>query len=116
MGLSSCRDKTFFFSSPERPDRFWDPTQPPIQWVPGVPSTGGAAEHTSPSIFEVRAIGVVSVRPLMSSCSVQRQLYVTSSVKRIEIMIKDPVYQPGNLRRVAIEGNNLFIQKSIRNK
>jgi hypothetical protein len=23
-----------FFSTPERPDRHWGPTQPPIQWVP----------------------------------------------------------------------------------
>jgi hypothetical protein len=33
----------FYFILQQRPDRFWEPTQPPIKWVRGALSLGGKA-------------------------------------------------------------------------
>ena len=30
----------FFFSLPGHPDKSWGPTEPPVQWIPGVKWTG----------------------------------------------------------------------------
>jgi hypothetical protein len=48
-----------FFSSLPRPDRFWWPTQPRIQWVPrglslGVKRPGHEYDHSPPSGAEVK--------------------------------------------------------------
>jgi hypothetical protein len=47
------------FLSPPRPDRLWEPTQPPIQWVPGalfleVNRPGREADHSLLSSAEVK--------------------------------------------------------------
>jgi hypothetical protein len=43
-----------FVSSPRCPDRFWGPTQPPIQWVPWVKRPGREAVHSPPTSAEVK--------------------------------------------------------------
>jgi hypothetical protein len=65
-----------FVSAAERPDLFWGPTQPAVQWLPGVPSLGREADHSPPTIAEVRTSGAVTLHPITPSCSVQGQLYV----------------------------------------
>jgi hypothetical protein len=45
------------FSSPRRPDAL-GPTQPPIQWVPGVKRQGREADHSPPTSTEVKKMGI----------------------------------------------------------
>jgi hypothetical protein len=58
-----------FFSSPQCPDRLWDP---PIQWVPGalspgVKRLGHEADHSPTSSAEVKNFGAIPSIPHMSS-------------------------------------------------
>jgi len=41
----------FFSSAPLRPDRLCGPTQPPIQWVPGIKRPGREANHSSTCVI-----------------------------------------------------------------
>jgi hypothetical protein len=43
-----------FFSFPYRPDRFWEPTHPPIQSVPGAISPGREDVHSPPTTAEIK--------------------------------------------------------------
>jgi hypothetical protein len=47
---SPRRVKNFFFSM--------SPTQPPIQWVPGVKRPGREADHSSPATAEVKKMWI----------------------------------------------------------
>jgi hypothetical protein len=40
IGVRSPAETKGFFLYPLCPDRLWGPTQPPVQWVPGVLSQG----------------------------------------------------------------------------
>jgi hypothetical protein len=55
-----------FFSTPSM--QALGPTQPPMQWVPGVKRPGHEADHSSPCTAEVKNGG--AIRPLLhtSSC------------------------------------------------
>jgi hypothetical protein len=57
------------FSSPNRPDRLWGATQPPIEWVQGALSPrikrpGREAEHSPPTSAEVKKIWIYTSTPL----------------------------------------------------
>jgi hypothetical protein len=57
-----------FFFSPRRPDRFWGPTQPPIQWVPsalslGVKRQGREADHSSPTSPKIKKMWIYTSTP-----------------------------------------------------
>jgi hypothetical protein len=55
-------------SSPRRPDRLWSSTQPPIQWLPGVPSPGvkrqgSEVDNSPPASAEVKKIWIYTSTP-----------------------------------------------------
>jgi hypothetical protein len=69
QGSIPGRGKIFLFSTASRPAL--GPTQPPIQWVPGVISLGvkqpgHEADYLAPSSAEVKNSGVIPPLPHMS--------------------------------------------------
>jgi hypothetical protein len=64
-GSSPSRGKIFLFSTTSRPAL--GPTQPPIQWVPGVKLQGREADHSPPSSAEVKNGGAIPSLPHMSA-------------------------------------------------
>jgi hypothetical protein len=67
-GTIPSRDKVFLFSTASRADL--GPTQPPIQWTPGALSTGvkwpgREADHSPPSIVEVKDVSATPPLPDM---------------------------------------------------
>jgi hypothetical protein len=59
------------FSTPQRPDRLWGSTHPPIQWVPGdlspeVKRPGSEADHSPPSSAKAKNGGHITSLPHMS--------------------------------------------------
>jgi hypothetical protein len=71
-----------FLSSTPRPDRLMEPTQPPIQWVPGALSLGvnrpgREADHSTPFSAEVKKMhGAIRLLPqyvFMARCLVKHR-------------------------------------------
>jgi hypothetical protein len=56
-GFDSQRGKIFLFCIASRPTL--GPTQPSIQWLPGVKRPGREADHTPPSSVEVKNGGAI---------------------------------------------------------
>jgi hypothetical protein len=54
--------KVFLFSTPFRPAL--GPTQPPIQWVPGIKLKGREADHSPSSRAEVKKGGAIPPPPM----------------------------------------------------
>jgi hypothetical protein len=65
QGLIPGRGEIFFFSVASR--LTLGPTQPPIQWVPGVKLLGRESDHSPPSSAEVKNGGAIYALPNMSS-------------------------------------------------
>jgi hypothetical protein len=63
-GSNPGRSKNFLFTTP-RPTL--GPTQPPIQWVPGLKRQGSEADHSPPSSAEVKSSGAIPLLPHTSS-------------------------------------------------
>jgi hypothetical protein len=68
-GSDTIPGRERLFSSPQRPDRLWDPPpQPPTPWVPGALSQGvkwqgHEADHSTPPIAEVNNCGAIPPLP-----------------------------------------------------
>jgi hypothetical protein len=60
-GYGAGRGKIFHFSTASRPAL--GPTQPPMQWVPGVERQGREADHSPTSGAEMKNSGAVSPFP-----------------------------------------------------
>jgi hypothetical protein len=58
---SPCRGKIFHFSTSSRPNL--GPTQPPIQWVPGVKRPEREADHSPPTSAEVKIMWIYKPTP-----------------------------------------------------
>jgi hypothetical protein len=58
---SPGRVKNFLFSKSSRPAL--EPTQPPIQWVPGALSPGCEADHSPPASVEVKKMWIYTSTP-----------------------------------------------------
>jgi hypothetical protein len=60
-GFSSRQEQEIFFTA-SRPTL--GPTQPPIQWLPGVKRLGREADHSPPSSTEVKTVGIIFAVPI----------------------------------------------------
>jgi hypothetical protein len=61
-GPGSIPDSSIFYS-PLRPDQSLRPTQPPIQWVPGVRRPGRETDESPPSSTYVKNGGAIPQLP-----------------------------------------------------